>query len=219
MKPIDEIHGMISKMLAARPLSAREPGPDDARGAALVQRHILDVLAEHAVTPNDLSEATLGRVSCPVEHRETLRALIARSGALEPGMQVPWRLTGDLAGGLRWAQRKPACVSADEANRPAESWHWGPMLVLVFLTSAAQHAPWLWRWRIRYDAAAALATARAIDLIRVAFECRELSLVFAPPDAQEQDFARRIVATEKGIQSRLESHLHTQAMLDRVMRT
>lgn len=212
---LDEVQSMINKILAPRrPLSDPEhPGPDmDLRATALFQRHILGVLAERAVAPDDLAAATFGRVTCPVEHRDMLRALIARSTALEPGMMLPWRLTGDVARCLRCAQRRPALDLA-LAN---ETWHWGPMLVLTFLTSAAVHASW--RWRIVQTAEVeALASARAIDLIRAVFASRALGLAFAPPTAQEQDAGRLVARLDMDLQSLLESHLHARALLDRVM--
>ena len=180
----------------------------------------LEILERLAGTdPDDLATLTRGRVTCPVEHRAALRELIARPVALEPGMVLPWRLVGSFAGAKCWANHAPI--------KPMEKDDWlrhalESGLMLGFLLAAHRHARTCgWRWHlVASDEVAAISQASAAELLRVAVECPHwiLGLVFAPPDAQEQDCARRIRETELGFQRLAEAKLRTRALLARVMR-
>ena len=90
-----------------------------------------------------------------------------------------------------------------------------------FLLTASQHARTCgWRWHIvEPDEVAAISRASAAELLRIAVEYPRLGLVFAPPDAQEQDCARRIRDTELGFQRLAEAKLRTRSLLARVMRS
>jgi len=191
---------------------ARTLGLEEAiRDAAGIHNWFLDMLA--GIDPDDLATVTQGRVTCPPEHRAVLRDLIARPMALEPGMVVPWRLTGSLAPSLRWVQRTPV------SPLPPAPWPLVATLLTTFLASAKRHAHTsAWRWRIvRDDELKALVETAAIGLMRVGLQSR-LGFVFAPPDAQEQDAARRITETERGFQRLADSKVQTHALLTRVMR-
>ncbi len=178
---------------------------------------ILDWLV--GTDPDDLATVTRGRVTCPVEHRAALRELIARPVALEPGMVVPWRLVGKFAAAKCWANRAPIKpTEKDDSTRHAlEYW-----LMLRFLLTASRHARTCgWRWHIvEPDEVAAISRVSAAEFLRVAVECPRaiLGLVFAPPDAQEQDCARRIRDTELGFQRLAAAKLRTRSLLARVMR-
>lgn len=182
------------------------------RDACGVHTWILETLG--GIDPDDLATVTQGRVTCPIESRALLRELIARPTALEPGMVVPWRLTGELAGHVRWVQRT--------ARRPAPPTPWplAVVLLLTFLANTARHVHTsAWRWRVvQEDDLRALAGVSTGQLLRVALECPRLGLVFAPPDAQEQDAARRITETERGFQRLADSKAQTRALLARVLR-
>lgn len=171
---------------------------------------LLDMLA--GIDPDDLATVTQGRVTCPIEHRALLRDLIARPMALEPGMVLPWRLTGDLAHSLRWVQRK-------HVPPPPAPWPLVATLLTTFLATAQRHVHTsAWRWHIvQSDALQALADTSAGQLVRVGLQSR-LGLVFSPPDAAEQDCARLITETERGFQRLAEAKLRTRALLARVMR-
>ena len=178
---------------------------------------ILDLLV--GTDPDDLATVTRGRVTCPVEHRAALRELIARPVALEPGMVVPWRLVGKFAAAKCWANRAPIKpTEKDDWTRHALEYG----LMLRFLLTASRHARTCgWRWHIvEPDEIAAISQVSAAEFLRVAVECPRaiLGLVFAPPDAQEQDCARRIRDTELGFQRLAAAKLHTRALLARVMR-
>ena len=180
---------------------------------------ILDLLV--GTDPDDLATVTRGRVTCPVEHRALLRDLIARPKAIEPGMVVPWRLVGKFALARHWttwAPMQPAAWCKDEWLRHTLEY----AVMLQFLVAASQHARTCgWRWHIvEDDEVAAISYASAGQLIRIAVECprSRLGLVFAPPDAQEQDCARRIRDTELGFQRLAEAKLRTRSLLARVMR-
>ena len=180
----------------------------------------LEILERLAGTdPDDLATVTRGRVTCPVEHRAALRDLIARPVALEPGMVLPWRLVGSFAGAKCWANRAPIqAPEKDDWTRRALEYG----LMLGFLLTASRHARTCgWRWHIvEPDEVAAISQARADELLRVAVACPRaiFGLVFAPPDAQEQDCARRIRDTELGFQRLAEAKLRTRSLLARVMR-
>lgn len=187
--------------------------------AAAMHTAMLEALA--GVDPDDLATLTRGRVTCPVEHRDTLRALLARPMPLEPGMVVPWRLEGTIQCALHWTTRAPVRQDAwgqDESLRCPV----GCQLMLTFLLAAHRHVLTCgWRWRIIENAEVeAIRQARADQLIRMAMECppHRLRLVFAPPTAQEQDAARLTRETERGFQRLYEAKLHTHSLLARVMR-
>ena len=180
---------------------------------------ILDWLV--GTDPDDLATVTRGRVTCPVEHRAALRELIARPVALEPGMVVPWRLVGNFACARHWTTWASLSPAASDPNDwPRHQLEYG--LMLTFLINASRHARTCgWRWRIVEDAeVAAISHARSEQLLRIAVECprSRLGLVFAPPDAQEQDCARRIRDTELGFQRLAAAKLRTRSLLARVMR-
>ena len=189
------------------------------RDAAAMHTAILEELS--GVDPDDLAPLTRGRVTCPAEHRDALRALIARPTPLEPGMVVPWRLEGNIQCAVHWTTRAP--VRQDAWSQ--DDWLLHPMeyrLMLTFLLAAHRHA-WTcgWRWRVIENAEIeAIRYARADQLIRMAMECppHRLRLVFAPPTAQEQDAARLTRETERGFQRLYEAKLHTHSLLARVMR-
>ena len=186
---------------------------------AAMHTAILDLLV--GTDPDDLATVTRGRVTCPVEHRDPLRALIARPQALEPGMVVPWRLVGNFACARHWTTRAPLSPAASDPNDwPRHQLEYG--LMLTFLINASRHARTCgWRWRIvEDDEVAAISYARAEQLLRIAVECprSRLGLAFAPPTAQEQDAARRIRDAELGFQRLAEAKLRTRALLARVMR-
>ncbi len=204
-------------------LSSKEQQPvsnlDTAeRDAAAMHITMLETLA--GIDPDDLATVTRGRVTCPEEHHAALREAIARPTPLEPGMIVPWRLVGNLECAVHWTTRAPVrqdAWSQDEWLLHAVEYR----LMLTFLLSAHRHARTCgWRWRVIENAeVAAIDGARADQLLRMAVECprTRLRLVFAPPDAQEQDCARRIRDTERGFQRLYEAKLQTRALLARVM--
>lgn len=173
---------------------------------------ILDNL--QGLDPDALATATRGRVTCPMEHREALRALIAAPEPPKSGI-VPWRLTGDLPSALCIVRRTPPHLPAlpEDGAGPLVS-----TLLLIFLSRAARHVHTAaWRWRIVHTAELeALARARASDLLRLALESPRLGLAFAPPDAQEQDAARRITETEIGLQRFCDARVQTHALLARL---
>ncbi len=173
--------------------------------AAATHLWILAML--QGIDPADLATVTQGRVTCPEEHRDTLRDLIARPLALEPGMVLPWRVVGALAASLNWIQRTPA-----PAGRTAWSDALGSALITTFLATAQRHVHTAaWRWHISHaDELKALAGADAAQLVRLGLQSR-LGLVFSPPDAAEQDCARRIHATERGFQRLAEAKLRTRS--------
>lgn len=184
---------------------------------AAMHTAILDWLV--GTDPDDLATVTRGRVTCPVEHRAHLRDLIARPMALEPGMVVPWRLVGHVAPAQQWARwspSQPAAWCKDDWTHHALEYG----VMLGFLLTASQHARTCgWRWHIvEPDEVAAISRASAAELLRIAVEYPRLGLVFAPPDAQEQDCARRIRDTELGFQRLAEAKLRTRSLLARVMR-
>ena len=191
----------------------------DTAEADLAALH-LEILERLAGTdPDDLATLTRGRVTCPVEHRAALRELIARPVALEPGMVLPWRLVGSFAGAKCWANHAPI--------KPMEKDDWlrhalESGLMLGFLLAAHRHARTCgWRWHIvEPDEVAAISQVSAAEFLRVSVECPRaiLGLVFAPPDAQEQDCARRITETERGMQRLCDARVQTHALLTRVMR-
>jgi hypothetical protein len=189
------------------------------RDAAAMHTAILEELS--GVDPDDLATLTRGRVTCPMEHREVLRALIARPVPLETGMVVPWRLEGDIQCAVHWTTwarvQQDAWDQEAWSHRSLEYW-----LRLTFLTHAKRHARVCgWRWRIIQDAEVeAIHYARAHQLLRLAVECppNRLRLVFAPPTAQEQDAARRIREAELGFQRLAEARMRTRSLLARVMR-
>ena len=179
---------------------------------ALLER-LRDIERPRDIDPDDLAMVTQGRVTCPLEHRAALRALIAVPTPLEPGMVVPWRLTGDLADHLRRVQRTPWRPAPAPVPLAAA-------MLLSFLASVAPHVHTSgWRWHIvQTNALQALASASAAQLMRVVLDSPRLGLVFAPPDAQEQDCARRITETERGMQRLCDARVQTHALLTRVMR-
>jgi hypothetical protein len=191
----------------------------DTAEADLAALH-LEILERLAGTdPDDLATLTRGRVTCPVEHRAALRELIARPVALEPGMVLPWRLVGSFAGAKCWANHAPIKpMEKDDWLRHALEYG----LMLGFLLTASRHVRTC-GWRLHLvapDEVAAISQASAAELLRIAVECPRwiLGLVFAPPDAQEQDCARRIRDTELGFRRLAEAKLRTRSLLARVMR-
>lgn len=184
--------------------------------AATADMHIVMLKSLRGIDPDDLATVTLGRVTCPVEHRALLRELIARPMPLEPGMVVPWRLTGDLATAIRSAQRTLTQLQ----SLPDDGLPLAPSLLLVFLAHAACHLQTSgWRWHIVHTAELeALEGASAGDLTRLALESPRLGLVFAPPDAREQEAARLMTTTERGLRRFADAKVATHALLTRVMR-
>ena len=177
--------------------------------------HTLMLECLQGIDPDDLAEVTRGRVTCPVEHREMLRTMLAAPMPLESGI-VPWRLAGDLATAVRVVQRpRPHLPPLPEDG----AWPLAARLLLIFLGQAARHVEAAgWRWRIVQTAAGdqALARARASDLVRLALESPRLGLAFAPPDAHELDAARRITETEIGLQRFSNARVQTRALLARL---
>ena len=177
--------------------------------------HTLMLECLQGIDPDDLAAVTRGRVTCPVEHREMLRALIVAPEPLESGI-VPWRLTGDLPSALCIVRRTPPHLPTLPEDG---AWPLVARLLLIFLGQAARHVEAAgWRWRIVQTAAGdqALARARASDLVRLALESPRLGLAFAPPDAHELDAARRITETEIGLQRFSNARVQTRALLARL---
>ena len=192
---------------------ARVLGVDAAiRDAAALHNWFLHMLT--GIDPDDLAAVTLGRVTCPVEHRSLLRQWIAAPMPLEPGMVVPWRLVGRLGPSLRWIQRTPA------PPLPPAPWPLVATLLTTFLATAKRHLQTSgWRWHIVQTAeVAALDDTYADQLIRAGLQS-QLGFVFAPPNAEEQYVARLITDTEQGMQRFIDAQSQMQALLTRVMRS
>lgn len=212
MNIAQQLERQIAEWLAQKP-RARARGLDAAFEAA-TDMHIVLLKSLRGIDPDELATVTLGRVTCPVEHRSELRQRVAAPTPLEPGMVVPWRLTGGLVAALRGLQRTPS------PSLPVGELPLAPAMVLVFLAHAACHLQTSgWRWHIVQRAELeALENASASDLVRLALECPPLGLVFAPPDAQAQHAARLITKTERGLQRFVDAKVQTHALLTRVMR-
>ena len=154
----------------------------------IVQRtHAFILEALHGIDPDALEQATQGRVRCPPQNRDALRALLAARTPLAEGTPLPWRLQGPLAHAIgevrsRWAQATAHLRAVlPEAGLPDP----GTAALIEFLRCAsdtAQAACWLCRTPTGREADLLAEITRG-EILRVAIWPNDLHIVFDPLEA------------------------------------